>query len=164
MKDDQHRLDLESFVPYRLSILSNTVSGSIARLYASTFDMTIPEWRVMAVLGMAAPLSANQVAEKTRMDKVQVSRAVSRLLAAGHIERDTDSADRRRSRLRMSKSGEAVYNRVAPLALSAEARLLSGLTDTELRQFDRLLTKLQTSAEAIAAEEGEQPGVKVPVR
>lgn len=164
MKDDQHRLELETFIPYRLSVLSNTVSGSIARLYASAFDMTIPEWRVMAVLGMAAPLSANQVAEKSRMDKVQVSRAVARLLDAGHVERDTDSLDRRRSHLRLSKTGEQVYNQIAPLALAAEARLLAALSPEELAQFEALLTKLQRNADEIAAEDGELPGVRVPVR
>lgn len=163
MKDDQHRLELERFVPYRLSILSNTVSGSIARLYASSFDMTILEWRVMAVLGMAAPLSANEVAEKTRMDKVQVSRAVARLLDAGRIERDTDDQDRRRSLLRMSKKGEQAYNQIAPLALAAEARLLNGLTEAELRQFDKLLAKLQKSADEMATEAGGVAGIKMPL-
>ena len=163
MKDDAHRLDLARFVPYRLSILSNTVSGAIARLYATEFDMTIPEWRVMAVLGMAAPLSANEVAEKTRMDKVQVSRAVARLLEAGRLERDTDSADRRRSHLRLSKKGERDHNRIAPMALAAEARLLGGLSETELRQFEGLLTKLQSAADAVAEADGVL-GVRVPER
>ena len=37
-------LVLEDFLPYRLSILSNRVSRAIAARYASTFDLTIPEW------------------------------------------------------------------------------------------------------------------------
>ena len=45
------QLVLEDFLPYRLAILSNTVSGTIAETYAQRFGLTIPEWRVIAVLG-----------------------------------------------------------------------------------------------------------------
>ncbi len=45
------RLELDEFVPYRLSVLSNRVSGAIARQYTERFGLTMAEWRVMAVLG-----------------------------------------------------------------------------------------------------------------
>ena len=47
--NDAPALNLERFLPYRLSVLSNTVSSRIAKSYAR-FQLTIPEWRVMAVL------------------------------------------------------------------------------------------------------------------
>ena len=81
-----HDLVLEHFVPYRLSVLANTVSRTIAAEYQARFGLSIPEWRVMAVLGRYAPLSASGICERTAMDKVRVSRAVSRLL--GFIESD----------------------------------------------------------------------------
>ncbi|MEO0579542.1 MAG: MarR family transcriptional regulator, partial [Pseudomonadota bacterium] len=58
------RLRLEHFLPYRLSILSNTISGSIAAIYAERFDLSIPEWRVMAIVGRKPGLSAIEVAER----------------------------------------------------------------------------------------------------
>ena len=63
-------LELENFLPYRLSILSNTVSQSIAAEYQDRFELSMTEWRVMAVLGRFAELSAREVAERTAMDKV----------------------------------------------------------------------------------------------
>ncbi len=56
---------LEEFIPYRMSVLTNTVSRAIARIYAERFDITVAEWRVMAVFGMAADLSANEVSART---------------------------------------------------------------------------------------------------
>jgi hypothetical protein len=44
-------LQLDDYAPYRLSVLSNIISRSVAQLYASQFELTIPEWRVMALLG-----------------------------------------------------------------------------------------------------------------
>ena len=43
-------LDLGDFLPYRLSVLSNTVSTAIAGAYARRFGLTIAQWRVVAVL------------------------------------------------------------------------------------------------------------------
>ena len=69
------RLELDRFLPYRLSVLANTVSSGIARLYAERFQLTIPEWRVLAVIGCYGPQSANEVCRRTAMDKVRGRRA-----------------------------------------------------------------------------------------
>ena len=110
-------LDLERFLPYRLSVLSNRISSAIAREYSKRLSLSVTEWRVMAVLGRYPGLSAREVAGRTAMDKVAVSRAVASLLSAGRLEREFDDEDRRRSVLRLSKSGLALYDQVVPLAL-----------------------------------------------
>ena len=66
MSDD---LKLENFMPYRLAVLSNTVSTTVARAYDKRFSVSIPEWRVIAVLGRFPGLSAVEVAERTLMDR-----------------------------------------------------------------------------------------------
>ena len=98
-------LVLEAFLPYRLSVLSNIVSGRIAKSYAERFSLTVPEWRVMAVLGRFPGLMAGEVTERTAMDKVQVSRAVARLLKTKRIERRVVDGDRRARHLFLT--GEA---------------------------------------------------------
>ena len=75
------KLHLEKFLPYRLSVLSNTVSSAIAAAYFMNFGLSIPEWRVMAVLAANPGLSAAEVTARTAMDKVAVSRAVKSLIA-----------------------------------------------------------------------------------
>jgi DNA-binding MarR family transcriptional regulator len=137
-------LDLEHFLPYRLSVLSNRISQDIARLYAERFALGITEWRVLAVLGRHHDISAREVAERTAMDKVAVSRAIASLLDAGRIERETHGDDRRRSRLRLSPAGRAIYDEVAPLALAYQRRLLEGLAGDERAALDRLLSRLET--------------------
>ncbi len=135
-------LDLEHFLPYRLSVLSNRVSGTIARIYTERFQLSITEWRVMAVLGRYPGLSANEVAQRTAMDKVAVSRAVARLLEAGRLDRETHGDDRRRSVLQLSEGGYRIYDEVAPLALAFERRLLDGIDDAERALLFRLLDRL----------------------
>lgn len=55
-------LELERFLPYRLSVLSNRLSSMIARTYTERFALGVTEWRVMAVLGLYPDLSANEIA------------------------------------------------------------------------------------------------------
>ncbi len=136
------QLKLEEFLPYRLSVLSNRISRAIADSYEQRFDLKLPEWRVMAVLGEERGLSAGQVAKRTAMDKVAVSRAVNRLLEAGRINRSFDDEDRRRSILSLSPDGEAIYSRIVPLAKRYENMLLEGLNGEEKRQLDSVLDKL----------------------
>ncbi len=135
-------LELDTFLPYRLSVLSNTLSQSIARVYDKRFGLSVTEWRAMAVLGHRADLSGREVAERTAMDKVAVSRALARLLAKGLIERGVASNDKRRSVLRLSTEGWKVYDQVVPLALEHEQRLLSHLGADEREWLARILDTL----------------------
>jgi len=137
------KLDLEHFLPYRLSVLSNTVSSALAGAYARRFGLTIPQWRVVAVLARSPGLSAAGVAERTAMDKVAVSRAVTGLARSGRVRRVLAAKDRRRSVLTLTARGRAVYQQIVPLALAYERRLLSELSPAEQAQFDRLLARLQ---------------------
>ena len=142
-------LHLDRFIPYRLSVLSNIVSMSIAEAYEREFGLSIPQWRIMAVLARFPDLSAIEVAERTAMDKVAVSRAVQGLLSTKRVLRAYDKGDRRRSILRLSAAGQAVYTRVAPLALRYEQQLLDALSASDQRALDRLLGKLMERAQAM---------------
>ena len=135
-------LELETFLPYRLSVLSNTLSQAIARVYEKRFGLSVTEWRTMAVLGHCADLSAREVAERTAMDKVAISRALARLLDKKLIERGTAANDRRRSMLRLSAEGWKIYDQVAPLALEHEQRLLAHLSTDEREWLARILDTL----------------------
>jgi DNA-binding MarR family transcriptional regulator len=147
--DMTKELILEDFLPYRLSILSNTVSSTIARVYDRRFGLSIPEWRVIAVLGRFPGLSAVEVAERTLMDKVAVSRAVSKLIKNGRIDRQFADADRRRSILNLSDDGRKVHDEIAPLALKFEEDLLHGLSESEVRTLNVIMERLLARARLI---------------
>jgi DNA-binding MarR family transcriptional regulator len=142
-------LVLEDFLPYRLSILSNRVSRAIAARYAKAFDLTIPEWRVIAVLGRRPGLTAKEIAEATEMDKVAVSRAVAKLVSARRVRAMADAEDARRQRLHLTAQGEDVHARIAPMALASEQRLLSALDTRERAQLDELMERLLESAKKL---------------
>jgi len=142
-------LELENFLPYRLSILAQLVSESLHDLYAAPFGLTVTQWRVMAALGRFAPLTASEVGARIVMDKVAVSRAVAGLMKRGLIERATDRDDRRRASLRLSARGRAMHARIVPLVINYETRLYQALSRRERQVFDTLADRLFARAEAL---------------
>lgn len=145
-------LELDRFLPYRLSVLANTMSVAIAAAYAERFGLSIPEWRVMAVLAQEPGLSAAEVASRTAMDKVAVSRAVASLARTRRIERAQAESDRRRSRLQLTPKGAAVYREVVPFALAYEEAVLSGLPARARQKLDVLLDDLLDRARTLRVE------------
>jgi DNA-binding MarR family transcriptional regulator len=143
-------LRLEEFLPYRLSVLTNKVSRAFANLYGERFGLSVPEWRVMAVLGQDPGLSAEQVCARTEMDKVTVSRAVARLREKGLLAQKFATEDRRRSMLELTDAGCEVYSRIIPLGRRYENELTDVLTVAEQRVLNRLLEKLDSRAAALS--------------
>lgn len=137
-------LKLEQFLPYRLSVASNTLSQAIAQDYEQRYALSMTEWRVMAVLARydGEGFGAREVAERTAMDKVAVSRALARLVEAGRVTRHTHASDKRRSVLCLSESGWEIHNTVAPLARAREREMLACLDEEERNWLLRILDKL----------------------
>ena len=154
-------LELERFLPYRLSVLANTMSAALAGAYADRFQLSIPEWRVLAVLARQPGLSSAQVAERTAMDKVAVSRAVASLVRARRIERTVEQSDRRRSQLKLTRRGLAVYDEVVPWALAYQDEVLRGVPARARAKLEALLDDLLRRARAVRTariEAGAVPG------
>lgn len=142
-------LILEDFLPYKLSVLSNRISQAIAQQYAERFDLSITQWRVVAILGQFDGISASEVAEKTVMDKVAVSRAVTTLLNRALLVREFDADDRRRSRLSLSKSGRALHAQIAPLALNYEQNLLASFSGEQRELAEHMIRQLSDAVASV---------------
>lgn len=147
---DPDGFELEHFLPYRLSLLTNTVSQGIACSYNDPHQISVTEWRILAVLGRFPGLTASELVARTAMDKVSISRAVKTLETKGLLRRETDRGDRRRMRLHITEGrGRQVMEHVVPMALDYERRLLECLSEKESEALDRIITKLQRQSESL---------------
>ncbi len=139
-------LALERFLPYRLSILSNRISGIIAETYKDKFALSITEWRIMAVLGEYPGASADEVSIKIQIEKSIISRALQKLLKRHLVLREVDENDRRRQNLKLTKTGEDVYRQIVPVSYDYEDRLLECFSTKERETFDALIDRLYKHA------------------
>lgn len=146
-------LTLESYLPYRLSILSNKISAMIARAYRDKFALAVNEWRIMAVLGEYPGISADEISIKIQIEKSIVSRALHRLLKRHLVLREIDDSDRRRQNLSLTKTGCDIYRQVVPVSYAYEDQLLECFSASERKSFERLIDKLYQHAEKIDQDE-----------
>ena len=155
--DGEPGLRLESYLPYRLSVASNAVSGLIARAYQDRFGLTIPQCRLIAVLAEEGGVTQGQIVTRTFMDKVTVSRAAQGLASRRLVHRSEHHADGRSHVLTLTPEGRRLYGEIAPLALAYEAALITGLSPEEVALLRRLLLRLQTAATGLVGEGEPQP-------
>jgi len=108
-------------------------------------QLTLNEWRAMAVLGMQPGLTATQVADATGLDKMAVSRALAGLKRHKRLQRHDDPTDQRRSRLYLTAAGKALYATVSEIGAQREAELFADVEAQELKQLGQTLDKLIAS-------------------
>jgi len=163
--DVANDFDLEHFLPYRMSLLSNTLSQGIAQFYQQRYQLSVPEWRVMVILGRYPGLTASQVCERTVMDKVTVSRAVKSLLDKQYVERVTDQNDRRKRPLKIrTPEGSKVMEEVIPFAVEYQNALQKSLTKGEWGIFDELMERLLSLATRLNQEFASESELKTSVK
>ncbi len=136
------QFNLESFLPYRLSLLSNRVSEAIANSYRQTYQISMSEWRLILILGQYPNSTATELMEYTAMDKVRVSRAVKRLIEKQLISSKSHASDGRSRSLCLTPSGEELRTDVIPKARICEAELNGALEAEEIELFSQLIDKL----------------------
>lgn len=139
-------LVLDDFIPYRLSVVSNLVSDGIAKTYEALFGLNIPEWRLVAVVAESDGITQQMIGQRTRMDKVTVSRAAIALVERELLTRTANPDDRRSHLLRLSPAGEELYAAIAPKALDLEARLFAHFESAEVAQFMTMLRRIEMLA------------------
>ncbi|HEU4959706.1 MAG TPA: MarR family transcriptional regulator [Sphingomonas sp.] len=147
-------LKLDDFLPYRLSIASNRVSGAIATAYQALFGLRIPEWRVIAVLGEGGEMTQQAIGRVTQMDKVTVSRAAIALVDRGLARRSPNTDDQRSHHLSLTKAGRTLYDEVTPMAVAIDHQIFAGFSAEELASLRGMLERLELAAAALDTEQG----------
>jgi DNA-binding MarR family transcriptional regulator len=92
------------------------------------------------------------VAEATRLDHSQVSRARYELVEKGLIAMESDQADRRRQRLSVTAAAVDVLRRGIVGSQARQARLRSCLSDEEYQVFGKVLALLSAEATSMIEE------------
>lgn len=143
---DAASFDLTKFMPYRLAVLADDVSETIAQVYVDRFDLTRSEWRVLVWLGKQREMQAKDLGHSAGLDKMQMSRALAQLQDKKLVSVKRDPQDRRGNIVQLTRPGRALYDKITPLALAREDFLLAALTGDEIAALDAIITKLRRQA------------------
>lgn len=120
---------LDDFLPYQLAVLAERVSAGFSRHYRERYGISVAEWRVVAHLSQEDAVSVREICRRVALDKPKVSRAASRLVEAGYVEKRVNAEDRRLVELSLTDKGRAMIADLAPIARRYEQELEAVLGD-----------------------------------
>jgi DNA-binding MarR family transcriptional regulator len=135
-------LALENSLSFQVSVLAKLLDRRLARLVVDRFELTVAEYRVLAQVMLFPRSTVRAIAERTYVDKAQVSRAAAALEAEAYITRDMLDHDRRSPVFTVTRTGRALLNRIIPLRQAQEAELAAGLGPAELQALRIILPAL----------------------
>lgn len=127
---------------WRLSFLANFFTGPIYREVDERFALSRPQFVILFCLSQKPGLAAKDICLLTGLPKNSISRAVSELRARALIERETRDEDKRSKTLVLTPAGAALLADAVPLLVNRQKAMRAALSEEELQQFDRLLTKM----------------------
>ena len=136
-------IDLEQFLPYQLNQMANLISDDFARVYQQKYNLTIPQWRVLANLAQYGKSNAKDLCTQANMDKSTVSRAIKSLLQRGYVEAQLNQQDKRVTQVMLNEQGNALYKLIARDAQNWEGQLAEKFSKQQQVQLLNLLKELK---------------------
>ncbi len=134
--------NLDAVLPCQVATAAARVSRLFGRHYADHHGLSLPDWRVIAIVGRHAGISPSAVSERSVMDKVKVSRAAASLVKRGLLKQVQDPNDGRARRLHLTKRGENMLRDLVPLARQLESEVASSMSRSEWSSLRQALSRI----------------------
>lgn len=124
-------MQLETYFPYRLALAAEAFSQKLVEVYGRTYGLSREEWRLLLLLAEAKQLTSIDLAQRTTLDKVQISRASQRLEGKGLITREVSQVDKRLRVYTCTEAGLTLFDEVFPLVDAQANEILAALSDED---------------------------------
>lgn len=136
-------MQLETFFPYQLAITAEAFSRQLVAVYGDAFGLSREEWRVLFLVDGAGEITSLDLARRSSLDKVQISRAAQRLEQKGLILRTVAGEDRRLRLYAMTAEGSATFARALAQVQARTDQVLAELKATDRAALERGLNALR---------------------
>ena len=147
--DGRNVVDIDTYIPFFLSMINNTLSRGASQLYRDTYGVGIVEWRVMSMLAIEAGIPAVRIGEVISIDKGQISRALVSLTDAELVTSEVVSADVRKKKWWLTEKGYSLHDEILGTALSRERALIDGCDPDDLEAFLRVMRIMRKNVVSI---------------
>jgi DNA-binding MarR family transcriptional regulator len=142
MSNDASQFDLTRFLPYCLNRAAEEVSLGFRDIYGKTFGITRSEWRVLAHLGQFGSMTAREIADRSRIHKTKISRAVFSLETKRWLTRRPDPRDRRMEHLELTAEGRRNFRKIGQAAAEYDQQVRQMLNPEEEAVLMKALARL----------------------
>lgn len=118
-------------------------AGSILKEEIEKYDLTAPQFALLAFLWQQDGLTQVELSEKGQIDRSTVGGLIDRLERAGLLERRQHPQDRRAYLIFLTEQGKAMEEPLSVCAERSLKRFTSGLTEDEISELRRMLEILR---------------------
>lgn len=149
---------VDDYLPALLAQASHLISGEFHTVVASR-GVTVSEWRVLATLSGAEPVSIGSLARHAVMKQPTLTRVLDRMESRGQIERIPHDTDRRITLISITPEGERLVGGLIELALLHERRVLEPFGLAQSTELKAILKQMIALHEGLEEDEAaEKPG------
>ena len=138
---------LQRTLTYRLHQLHKITDLESQRLYFAQLGLSLGDGRCLATVGSFEPLSVNDLARASNLNKGQASRAAQALVERGLAEKSMDPDDARGVVLRLTPQGRCLWQSVMDLIVARNEAIFGCLSAAQQQQLSRLLDRLIAHAQ-----------------
>lgn len=143
-------LNVEDFLTFRLTRLSNSLRTNLTKRYLEEFELSLPEWRLLALVTRFSPLRFSELTQRSSMDKGQVSRTLRVMTDRGLTKTKVIAQRGSRSKealaapisVAVTAKGKKLYKSILPVAQRRQAQILELLSQPERVALFSTLEKL----------------------
>ena len=148
-------MKIETFFPYRLAVTAEAFSRQLVAVYGRSYGLSREEWRLLFLLDDAQKLDSLQISQRSSLDKVQVSRAASRLEAKGLITRSVLGSDRRLKEYQITETGAALFARALTEVEARANQVMSAMPEGDREALQRGVVALDKAIAAVTKQDGD---------
>lgn len=143
-------LNADDFLTFRLTRLSNALRTNLTKRYLEEFNLSLPEWRLLALVTRFTPVRFSELTSRSSMDKGQVSRTLRELTKRGFVKTKVVKSRASRSTdalaapvvVAVTAAGRNLYKTVLPVARKRQVEFLMTLSESERVALYAILDKL----------------------
>jgi DNA-binding MarR family transcriptional regulator len=107
------------------------------------------EWRLLFLLAEAGSIDSVRLAQRTSLDKVQVSRAASRLEEKGLIIRTISEEDRRLRHYAVTNAGQALFQKAFGEVDAKANAILSAMSEQDRQALETGIAALHKAVKQV---------------
>ncbi len=132
---------LDDFAPYLLNRIVNRLNTNLGDAFKQT-GITVPIYRVLAVLIAGDGRSVNELAVYTVIEQSTLSKILARMETQGLVTRQPGRDDGRVVEIHVTDAGREAYERIVPIALSHHEQAMAGLSARERENMVEILHRV----------------------
>jgi DNA-binding MarR family transcriptional regulator len=138
---------IEGFIPYLLNQVADRYNKQFKQALR-TAGLTVPQWRVIAVLNAAGGLSFTEIQDLTVIDQPTLSRTVEQMVKHGIVLRANRPGDARFAVVSLTEKGRKAYQTFWPVAWGAFSAGVQGIPEADLRVMRSTLKRMLENLKA----------------